>query len=361
MHNPIVNKVLSESRQFQLRATKENGDEDVSKWYDNEDEVLRIKKEIDDLEEYTSTIIMKRIKEYDYEEKEETVENACLEGKCKHLNQFESNMSVADVIAKLKKIDKKDGGVAAKKAYKDWIALNKPSKKDIDLVNKGFFEEGTAYHKGLSKSTKAKRQAQFNKQAKMDDDDPAAYKPAPGDARAKTKTSTHTKNYEKMFGESINFGDLYEKVKGLEKKAEESGVPYSILKQVYDRGMAAWKTGHRPGATPHQWAFARVNSFLTGGPTQKTADADLWGEVDKKSIKKESVEIIEARDYGKEQIEMALAQLDHIDEYARKTIELVKNQPGLEAWIASKITKVDDYMESIYHWLAYKIKDDSSI
>ena len=35
--------------------------------------------------------------------------------------------------------------------------------------------------------------------------------------------------------------------------------------------MAAWKGGHRPGTTPQQWAFARVNSMLTGGK----ADPDL--------------------------------------------------------------------------------------
>tara|TARA_R110000868_G_scaffold200002_1_gene447195 strand:- start:737 stop:2656 length:1920 start_codon:yes stop_codon:yes gene_type:complete len=69
---------------------------------------------------------------------------------------------------------------------------------------------------------------------------------------------------------------LDEKIEGLVTKAEKSGVPYGILKKVYDRGMAAWKTGHRPGTTPQQWAFARVNSFLTGGKTRTTADADLW-------------------------------------------------------------------------------------
>ena len=36
----------------------------------------------------------------------------------------------------------------------------------------------------------------------------------------------------------------------------------------------AWRTGHRPGTTPQQWAFARVNSFLTGGGARK-ADADV--------------------------------------------------------------------------------------
>jgi hypothetical protein len=66
------------------------------------------------------------------------------------------------------------------------------------------------------------------------------------------------------------------RIEALEKKAKQSGIPYGILKQVYDRGMAAWKSGHRPGATSHQWAFARVNSFIVGGKTRKTADADLW-------------------------------------------------------------------------------------
>lgn len=70
--------------------------------------------------------------------------------------------------------------------------------------------------------------------------------------------------------------EITEKIEGLVKKSEKSGVPYSILKQVYNRGMAAWKGGHRPGTTPQQWAFARVNSFLTGGKTRTTADADLW-------------------------------------------------------------------------------------
>ena len=64
---------------------------------------------------------------------------------------------------------------------------------------------------------------------------------------------------------------LDEKIAGLVKKSKQTGVPYGLLKKSYDRGMAAWKTGHRPGTTPQQWAFARVNSMLTGGK----ADPDL--------------------------------------------------------------------------------------
>jgi nicotinic acid mononucleotide adenylyltransferase len=65
----------------------------------------------------------------------------------------------------------------------------------------------------------------------------------------------------------------------LRKKAAKSGVSYGILKKVYDRGMAAWRTGHRPGATQQQWAFARVNSYITKGKgTYHGADKDLREE-----------------------------------------------------------------------------------
>ena len=84
---------------------------------------------------------------------------------------------------------------------------------------------------------------------------------------------------------------LNEKIEGLITKAEKSGIPYGILKKVYDRGMAAWKTGHRPGTTPQQWAFARVNSFLTGGKTRTTADADLWKQAKGKKEEQDPREV----------------------------------------------------------------------
>lgn len=203
------------------------------------------------------------------------------------------------------------------------------------------------YYKGLGNSTKDKRQAQFAKQADMDDDDPNAYKPAPGDATAKTKPSKHSNKFKKMFGEAVkgnmeraglkrphqllrqdntvNFDyrfkmyskakeeealqkqraeieeqitqqkiseiyDLIEQVefvnedsspeKSLKDKAAASGIPYNILKKVFDRGVAAWRTGHRPGTTPIQWGLARVNSFATKSPgTWGKADKDLADKV----------------------------------------------------------------------------------
>ena len=258
------------------------------------------------------------------------------------------------------------------------------------------------YYSGVTKSTKDDRARHFAKGAKMDDDNPAAYKPAPGDKKGKTRPSVHTKKFKQMYGDSYEIGadyakhtfdidpysapkklyaeleksskpydkqsgktnaakqkaqgkaevqgmypnlklddlrfdqytkeselyekygnieltdikewsektetiekykdrfglewrvkldeavskmiekvsPIHEKIAGLVKKAEKSGMPYSILKQVYNRGMAAWRTGHRPGTTPQQWAMARVNSFVTkSSGTWGGADKDLAAKV----------------------------------------------------------------------------------
>ena len=133
------------------------------------------------------------------------------------------------------------------------------------------------YYKTLSKSEKEKRAAHFAKQKYRKSDDDDDYKPAPGDKGAKTKPSKFTKKFKQMYGE-VN--QIDEKIKGLENKAKKTGMPYGILKKVYDRGMAAWKGGHRPGTTQQQWAFARVNSFVTKSPgTWGKADSDLAKQV----------------------------------------------------------------------------------
>lgn len=108
-------------------------------------------------------------------------------------------------------------------------------------------------------------------------------------------------------------GDLYEEVtqifeevEGLKKKAEKSGIPYGILKQVYNRGMAAWQGGHRPGTTPQQWAFARVNSFITKGKgTWGGADSDLAAKVKKNE---EFSKFVEALEWGTDEMRKAYAR-----------------------------------------------------
>lgn len=71
-----------------------------------------------------------------------------------------------------------------------------------------------------------------------------------------------------------------ENKEALKNKAEKTGMPLGILKKVFDRGVAAWRTGHRPGTTPAQWGLARVNSFTTKSKgTWGGADKDLAQKV----------------------------------------------------------------------------------
>jgi len=279
-------------------------------------------------------------------------------------------------------IPRADGTKRKSPKYEDMDA--QPQDKDVKKV-KG--TQPKKYYKTLDKDTKKKRAAFFKKKAGSykKSDGNKDYKAAPGDAKAKTKTSTHTKKYKQMYGESADTreltnllnkrtpltpaeqkrkaelekklgvnedapanatgtavagtgddsstvvmkkkkdketmkdrllrrfkinetidrtipdlekpkdeikekvkhlkamamkeADLDEAIKGLQNKAKKTGMPYSILKQVYNRGMAAWKGGHRPGATQQQWAFARVNSFVT-------KSSGTWGGADKDLAKK---------------------------------------------------------------------------
>jgi hypothetical protein len=78
--------------------------------------------------------------------------------------------------------------------------VEKKVAQDSDIKDR----EGTQpakYHKGLSKAMKTRRDRQFKKQAKMSDSDPKAYKPAAGDADAKTKPSKYTKQFKQMYGD----------------------------------------------------------------------------------------------------------------------------------------------------------------
>ena len=161
---------------------------------------------------------------------------------------------------------KKDGVKEIEIVQEDLDA--QPQDRDVKKI-KG--TQPKKYYKKMSKDDKEKRAKHFTTRDTSKNDN----RPAPGDKGAKTKPSIHTKKFKQMYGEEL----LDEKIKGLENKAKKSGMPYGILKKVYDRGMAAWRGGHRPGATQQQWAFARVNSFVT-------KSSGTWGGADKDLAKK---------------------------------------------------------------------------
>lgn len=64
----------------------------------------------------------------------------------------------------------------------------------------------------------------------------------------------------------------------LKKKAKKANMPLGALTSVYRKGLAAWLTGHRQGVAQHQWAMARVNSFIRGGKT-RSVDKSEWKRV----------------------------------------------------------------------------------
>ena len=81
------------------------------------------------------------------------------------------------------------------------------------------------------------------------------------DRGKKTRPSSYTYRFYKK----------YHGAKSLVQKSKATGVPLSIIREVYNKGLAAWRTGHRPGATAQQWGYARVHSFLLCGKTARTA------------------------------------------------------------------------------------------
>ena len=85
------------------------------------------------------------------------------------------------------------------------------------------------------------------------------------DEGQKTKTSSYTQKFRKM----------YPGAKSLPEIAKATTIPMRTVKTVYNRGLAAWRTGHRPGASPQAWGYAWVHSFATKGKTYYTADSDL--------------------------------------------------------------------------------------
>ena len=95
-----------------------------------------------------------------------------------------------------------------------------PDIKDSPGTEPAKYYAKDASGKGMAKSTKQARDRHFTKGAAKDDDDPSAYKPAPGDKGAKTKLSKYTKKYRKMYGEDAEDDELARDMAAAQRKMQ---------------------------------------------------------------------------------------------------------------------------------------------
>ena len=228
------------------------------------------------------------------------------------------------------------------------------------------------YVRGLSPSTAKARASHWKEKSKLSDSDPRAYEPAPGDATAKTKPSKHTVAVRKMMGEQMTAdvkkpqnrhihqaamgeairrvprsGNItavnakrelnnaeraaFEKAKmqlatskvqeegdnSIAAKAKKTGISVGTLRKVYNRGVAAWNSGHRPGTTPQQWGHARVNSYINKGKTYHTADKDLREDADINELFE--MQLVGTDEYRKHAIAMTPGQGEPVDAFPVKS------------------------------------------
>jgi hypothetical protein len=124
------------------------------------------------------------------------------------------------------------------------------------------------YFKGLTKKEIKQRLDRIQKGTKSESQDRSAYKAFKTDIDPKTGKlrKTETSRYVRAF--SL----LFPKTTSLEARSGVTGIPLDILQRVYKKGVAAWRTGHRPGATKEQWGYARVDSFIMKGCTHYYPD-----------------------------------------------------------------------------------------
>lgn len=113
-------------------------------------------------------------------------------------------------------------------------------------------DESHPYHKGLSKSTIAKRKAHWNKKDKLSDKDPEAYEKAPGDANAETKPSKHTKKYKELYGEMKKMNEIGDTAKGqkaLKSYSDKAFKSQDKAEAEYDHDQ--FDSGHHNAKAAH--------------------------------------------------------------------------------------------------------------
>ena len=105
------------------------------------------------------------------------------------------------------------------------------------------------YYQGLTRKKKQERLKEIQKFGALSWKNPRAYQGFRTDRNVVGKPSGYTQTWKSR----------YPKATSMTQKSKVSGVPLRYLDESYRRGMAAWRTGHRPGATEQQWGYGTMN------------------------------------------------------------------------------------------------------
>jgi hypothetical protein len=129
------------------------------------------------------------------------------------------------------------------------------------------------YLTGLTPLERMIAEDEIDKGYEYDVNDPEAYEFWKSDIKAtarglKIGPSKHKEEYYRRYRKNIDkdykpSGDS-PKARFINRIAKETGIKRSLIEKVYDKGLAAWRVGHRPGVQQHQWAAGRVYAFAVG-------------------------------------------------------------------------------------------------
>jgi len=164
------------------------------------------------------------------------------------------------------------------------------------------------YLKGLTKLEKEIAKYEIDRGYTYDTDDPEAYEMWKSDIKAtargmKTVPSKYRQEFVKRYG-------VLPKGKGslVSKLAKATGIAKKYIQKAYDKGLAAWRVGHRPGVAQQQWAAGRAYALVMGAPTSTgkgkpdfklAVEAGVRDE-DGKLIKRNPIGVVSVDDDGSE-------------------------------------------------------------
>jgi len=154
--------------------------------------------------------------------------------------------------------------------------------------------EGSARDRKLDAAKAAYKRGDLATSIRIRDEMEKKARNKPGYTSRKSKYTDESKqpaDYPPVMSEFDDYEDMDEDEmceglnsktrEALKKKAKNSNAPLGALATVYRKGLGAfYSSGSRPGMTSHQWAMARVNSFLSGGKARQV-DKAQWASVQK--------------------------------------------------------------------------------